>query len=235
MKRLCGVSAIILLLITGIFNAAASGESKITAEFLTGTKWGPEHQGGRSFTFNADGTFTGWEDFIQDGRELKGRYEIRDGRLSLFTQQNLPMLTLGALKEDNESLIYSAYIRFKEGDSIWDKNSMVKIDKPVKVDGIPSVTMGRKNGKALQNIKFRKKPLQSAAELQFIILAEKGEGPVEDKLSYIPSGTAVFILARTASKEKVQKWEDYWYYIEVEEPYDRWKKGWVFAKFIQPE
>jgi hypothetical protein len=93
--------------------------------------------------------------------------------------------------------------------------------------------MGLKKGTVTTNAKFRVTPSPRAREMPFINFTDTGAGPAEEKLAYIPADTSVVILARTEQKVKVQQWENYWLYLEVEEPLDQWKKGWVFGEFIK--
>lgn len=49
----------------------------------------------------------------------------------------------------------------------------------------------------------------------------------------IPKGHSLTVIARTAKKVKVDKWENYWYYVD---PKDDWNtncpRGWVYGEFI---
>lgn len=52
------------------------------------------------------------------------------------------------------------------------------------------------------------------------------EGPV------IPKGRELFIISKTKTKVKVQKWENYWYYVDGIGPGISCGPGWVYGEFI---
>lgn len=52
------------------------------------------------------------------------------------------------------------------------------------------------------------------------------EGPV------IPKGKELFVIGRTKTKVKVQKWENYWYYINTNNGMGNCGPGWVYGEFV---
>ena len=214
--------------------AASDVKPELTVALLSGTKWGPEHQAGKYVTFKSGGVYEGWEDFLQDGVKLSGSYAITGGALNLADEKRSPFLSGGALKADAASLRFTRYLIFDGGVKLWDLNSKVAAGKNVTASGVKAVAMGVRSGVVTMNAKLRSGPSHTAPEMTFERFKESGEMDTE-KLAFLPAGTTVVILARTERKMKVQQWENYWFYIEVEEPIDHWKSGWVFAEFIKPQ
>ncbi len=217
------------------YGSAADGKPELTAAILSGTKWGPEHQGGKYVNFKTGGVYDGREDYIQDGMEIAGTYVITGGKVDLMDGKRASYLTGGVLMEDLSSLRFTRYLQFGRGVKLWDLNSKAPAGRNVAVGGIKAVAMGMKNGSVTTNAKLRSGPSQTSGEMTFERFKASDEAMDTEKLVFLPAGTPVLILARTERKMIVQQWENYWFYVEVEEPIDHWKKGWVFAEFIKVE
>ncbi len=108
------------------------------------------------------------------------------------------------------------------------------------------ITLGYKDGYIKENARIREQPY--VGENNIIEYRYK-----DTKTNKIKTHTSIFaktkvkILARTMNIMKIDKWENYWYYIEYKEPYtyiDDWgvhyardgvfnyRNAWVYGEFI---
>lgn len=211
-----------------------SAEIRLTAEYLAAAKWGPEHQKGKYIKFSVDGIFECTEDFLMDSKLTKGTYALKNGLITLIKEgDGGPFLKNGRLAAVRNGLHFTRQIVFNDGEKIWDKGSTVSEGAPVTVETVPCVTMGVRNASVTVNAKFRVKPDMKAKELAFARFKTGDTGLEEEKIAYIPEGTKIEVLARTAKKFKVQKWNNYWYYVDIQGPWDVWQQGWVFAELVK--
>jgi hypothetical protein len=236
MKNIITMTTAVLFLFSfqPVRYVSGAGKTELTGAFLAGTKWGPEHQGGKHVNFKAGGVYDGWEDHIQSGEPVKGTYIIAGGTLSLVSDANAPYLAGGVPGEDPLSLRYTRYLQFGGGVKLWDLNSRGPAGRSISIGGVKAVTMAMRKGEITKNAKFRTGPSPTAKEMSFERFKESGEMDTE-KIAFLPAKTPIVILARTERKVRVQQWENYWFYVEAEEPIDQWKQGWVFAEFIKVE
>ena len=215
-------------------NRTSQPAGRLTSEYLGSAQWGPEHQKGKYIKFTAGGDFDCTEDFLMDSSRTKGTYALKNDRLTLVREGNGgPFLRDGRLVSDPNSLRFSRFIVFAGGEKLWDTTSAVPAGNRVTIEGVPGVTMGMKKAAVTTNAKFRVKPDMKAKELTFGKFKEGGEGLEEETLPYLPAGTKIVVLARTVKTQKVQQWNNYWYYIDAEGPFDAWKQGWVFAELVK--
>jgi hypothetical protein len=90
--------------------------------------------------------------------------------------------------------------------------------------GTEVVTMGMKHASTTQNVKIRKGPSVSSAELIFT------KEPYGDAgLKYVPASTEITVIARTKVKDKVGTWENYWYLVNA----GNLKEVWMYGEFIK--
>ena len=77
--------------------------------------------------------------------------------------------------------------------------------------------------------KFRSRPDKSAPTIAY----DPGNGieGSKPKTDVIPAGARITLIARTPEKHNVEKWENYWYLVEVYglENY----RGWVFGELLK--
>jgi hypothetical protein len=87
------------------------------------------------------------------------------------------------------------------------------------------ITLGMKKGVTTSAVKIRKTPETNGEELMYYpeIFASEQKA--------VPKNTSVTAIARTMEKEKVNKWENYWYYVQVGAHDGVWMFG-EFVKFI---
>jgi hypothetical protein len=226
-----------------------AGGSSLHADYLCSGEFMADNYSGApgayvKLQFQTDGTFSAEYNFGDHGPAISGKYSISNGTLDLSinndakTQYNsMTGLSLktdknylyrkGKLIDDPASITYSRYILFSNGSRFYDmKSSPGKEGTEIMVEKIPAVLMGMKKAKATSNVKFRVKPDVKAGELTL------DAGPENDPLKYIPAGDSFILLARTREKAKVQKWDNFWYYVEVPNRSGN-VRGWVFGEFIE--
>jgi hypothetical protein len=83
--------------------------------------------------------------------------------------------------------------------------------------------MGMKKGVTTSAVKIRKTPEAEGEELVYFseIFAPEQKS--------VPNKTSVTIIARTLEKQTVQKWENYWYYVQV----GAHDGVWMFGEFVK--
>ena len=192
--------------------------------------------------FERDSTYSAEISFGDHGPTLTGKYVLTGGALTLYIDDDArrqlktmadvnlsPMrdwlFKKGILRDDPSSLTYSRFLQFDDGSRFYDeKSSPGKEGTAVTIGKLPAVLMGMKQGKANTAVKFRERPDVKAKEIHL------DQSPMEP-LRAIPANTELSVLARTANRAKVQRWENYWYYVEIPGRYG-YTRGWMFAEFV---
>ncbi len=85
------------------------------------------------------------------------------------------------------------------------------------------VAMGLIKGITTSDVKIRATP-DVNGEIE-LFWKEMGA----DEMDYVPKGQMVEVIARTPGKIKVQKWENYWYLVNVGSN----QQVWIFGEFIK--
>ncbi|HOD15235.1 MAG TPA: hypothetical protein PLA65_12240 [Spirochaetota bacterium] len=229
-------SAVCSLLLFVSVGFSGAGEELITKDYLLSGDWGSEYQVGTKLVFKKDSTYDAFMDYGQDFEKKKGTYSIKDGALNLYLEDGTTaFLTGGRLVRDDASVIYRFCLKFDGGTVVWNKKTIVSEGTRIKIGSTPAITTGRKSGTVTVNAKFRERPDTSSRALACWILKETPDAPEEVQLPYVPAGTVIGILARSENKMKVEKWNNYWYYVEVFDAYRfNAQKAWMFGEFIKP-
>jgi hypothetical protein len=193
-------------------------------------------------SFERNSTYSAAISFGDHGPTLTGKYMLAHGALTLYVDNdartqlktmadvNLDarrdwLFKKGVLVNDPSSLTYSTFLQFENGIRFYDeKSSPGKEGTAVTIGKLPAVLMGMKPGKANTTVKFRERPDVKSKEIHL------DQSPM-DPLRAVPAGTELAVLARTSSREKVQKWENYWYYVEIPGRFGN-TRGWMFAEFV---
>lgn len=92
-----------------------------------------------------------------------------------------------------------------------------------------------KKGKTIDNANFRTEPSEKGKLISCTFTKEENGNPIPAVKTFIPKDRDINIIAKTKDKFKVQKWENYWYYISVPvSGYigEQCSKGWVYGEFI---
>jgi hypothetical protein len=239
--------AIAFCMIRPEMNQAAS--QALTPEYLASGTWGPENTCGIKVKFTKDGKFDMYVEYGQSYSEGKGTYVIKDGKVSLTINKIPPdkqvegmilkegQLLNGVLVYDEKSPKYRSCLSFKEGKSlyidgavkIWDYNSLIKEGTSFSIDGKEVIAMGAKEGATTAIVKVRETPSATGKEIHYTY-EDAMEPPVTVKA--LDKGKHLIVLARTKDKDKVGKYNNYWYYVEFERYID-YMRGWVYGEFVQ--
>lgn len=140
------------------------------------------------------------------------------------------------MKKDEDSVFYSLYLKCRPenyGYPLADmfknqkfeypvKDSAVKAGEKKRIGGIAVIATGEKHAITTSNVKLRAKPSAGAREIEFRLYPDF-------RSPFVPANTEITVYARTETKERVQKWENYWYYVKagLSEP------AWMFGEFIR--
>jgi hypothetical protein len=221
----------------------------LTPEYLASGTWGPENRVGIKVKFTKDKKFEANIDYGQSYSTGKGTYVIKGGKITL-TIDKIPadkqlegmelrdgQLSDGILIYDEKSPKYKECLVFKEGESlyrkgevkIWNYNSLIKKGTAFTIQGKEVTGMGAKEGSTTVIVKVREEPSVNAKEIHYTY-EDAMEPPVTVKS--LEKGKGLIVLARTKDKDKVGKWNNYWYYVEFE-TYIDYMRGWVYGEFVQ--
>lgn len=137
------------------------------------------------------------------------------------------------LEKDDESVFYSLYLtcKPKKPDNQFYKSlkfqypvkdSEVRAGEMKKVDGVAVITTGKASAVTTSNVKLRAKPSPTAREIEFTLYPDY-------RSPFVPAKTEITVYARTVDKEKVQNWENYWYYVKAGGA----GEAWMFGEFVK--
>ncbi len=179
----------------------------------------------------------------------EGLYEIKDGKALLHPDKCLEnengnkkdcSKTMGEaacyLEKNDKSLEYSTYLVCKSDNykKVIVENTD-RIEYPVLdsqlaagekriINNIPVIIMGKLKGIITANVKIRTAPSINAQAITY-----QKELYGDPGTPFVPEKTGVIIIARTLKKEKVQNWENYWYYIQAGTS----DGAWMFGEFVK--
>lgn len=169
-------------------------------------------------------------------------YTIKNNTLQIAATENCKGVEsyVGAYSEnpqsctliaDNNALEYKTLLQC--GDfSAGRRDSEVASGATVKLGDRELISMGGTGASINEPAVFRSEPDAKSKE----IMVERhgvmsGPGSSETiKSTVLPAGETVLLLARTKEMQKVQNWENYWYYVAYygKQTY----KGWIYGQFI---
>lgn len=204
-----------------------------TPEFLYSNTWEESVYGCTpgaicNVRFMKDMKYSGYIQGLGSEQDISGTYKIENNKLTLST--SVEKLKGGVLVND-DSLYYTQYIEFENKRTLFNKKCL-NIGRKKLIKGINTITMGMKEAKTTTDLKFRETPDEKGKQLTYRATFDG----VTKEYASIPSGVTVYLLARTENMVKVQKWENYWYYIDVNECDEigcETKSGWVFGEFVK--
>lgn len=243
------VSVSAAVTICSVFISAKNNTADVrslTPEYLVSAVWGPENRVGMKLKFPADGRFESAIDYGQSYSDGAGTYLIKDGKLFLIYETStmdpeIKGLTLknGVLITDMESPKYRRYLLFKAGElgrlyiredlKIWDYSSLVREGELLSVRGVDAIAVGGKSAVTSAVVKVRETPGISGKEINYTYEDEEG---TKVTVRALPKDTSLTVLARTKDKDRVGKWNNYWYYVEFEK-YIEYTRGWVYGEFVE--
>jgi hypothetical protein len=91
------------------------------------------------------------------------------------------------------------------------------------------VTMGMVKAKTTTNVKIRSAPSTSAKIIEYVQDPMGSMGPDHGNMPYMPPGTELRVVARTKEKKQVEKWNNYWYLVNI----NFQEEVWVFGEFVK--
>jgi len=227
---------------------------ELTINYLSENDWGTDEnlkmKAGLYINFNKDKTC---ELQVSEGGgsggSINGTYVINNNMLTVFSNDGDIVLKDGTLKIVENSLkwkfglffehagidIKGEYFtyNFNEYKIVYQRNIYVNEGTEVVIDDIPAVTMGLVSGITVENVNIREKPDLKAKKIKYRYF--KWGSDEEEELSYIKKDEELRVLARTTNKEKIDNWNNYWYYIEYTYGYGDSLTVWVYAEFIKLE
>lgn len=234
------VSAVFIFSLFMTGTVYSKDEVKLTPEFLASNNWDLENGCDIEIKFTGDGRFT----IIQrcgnsaetDYINISGGFKINGDKITLTVESAEEMSEIkkgkslqGVLVKKN-NLKYRWCLDFKDF-TIWNINILTAAGDAASINGIAAVTMGVKTASTTTVIKVREAPGASAKEINF----ECGDN--DETIKSLGKGKSLTVLARTKDKDKVGKWNNYWYYVEYKkcEFDDGFSRGWVFGEFVKVE
>lgn len=236
MKRLFLLFIILPVLLCGADRA-------ITLQNLPGTEWEWHSQRADSwpdftFVFMPDGSLqlkNSSYGFDEGGGKFEGSYSVINNELSLtwklysFYDKGDPEMHRASAKlvNDSNSVYHDTTITFGSITLVC-LNSTVNSGQNRVLDGINVVTSGCKKAIVTKNAKIRSKPDVKSDIIRF------GADLGEEGLAYCPAGKELRVLARTKDKVTVEKWNNYWYYVELVSAGEFGARyGWVYGEFLK--
>lgn len=99
----------------------------------------------------------------------------------------------------------------------------IKAGERITFQGMQCISMGQRKGLTTRNVKIRIKPSLQGKALHFYSFL------YDPNNSCVPKNTQVKIILRTASKNRIGRWYNYWYLVDV----GIMNKVWMYAEFVQ--
>lgn len=236
---------VILLLLIGIgYNCKKAGlnESLVEGSWLDSLPY-PGMGWGYALKFNKDLTYQ--ISFAGEGYlSLTGKYIVSGQEVILDNPkdnngQNETIAAEHVLKkcvlQNIEDLYYLEALSCSSGKKFYNTTKKVPSGTERKVGNIDVLTMNRVEAITTDNVMIRENPDTQAKSIG--VLQQVSGAQMEFKhQEYLHSNYPMNIIARTKNKEKVQKWENYWYYVALYEEtmgYPASVTGWVFGEFVK--
>lgn len=243
------LAAAIVLLVSPAFAAAVSQQDidRAIGSRLTFSVWGTASD----LVLTKDGRYTLKLSCLGCAARVcaEGRYELAGGKVLLKQEscrdddtgkpldsaENYAGLALTTEKSEGD-LYYTQYLVLEASGKrpVIGNLARLRFGMPdTKVpagsrrsyDGMPVVTMGMQKGVTTTNAKIRVKPSTGAKPVQYL---DSPFGPSSPKES-VPAGTPLVVRARTAEKEQVGQWNNYWYLVDV----GVHENVWIFGELVK--
>ncbi len=211
--------------------------ANFTQQDIVGKSWVPTGAGGyvdlsftdktAKFELNFEGQQCGLAD-----------YKITGNGIEIGKTRRCPVEDFVGLREqeaqtcvfatDAKAIQHTIILKCKT-ETFGRADSLVKAGTRVEYDGLALIGEGWVGAEAITPAKFRSRPDKSAPTIAY----DPGNGieGSKPKTDVIPAGARITLIARTPEKHSVEKWENYWYLVEVYglENY----RGWVFGELIK--
>jgi len=179
--------------------------------------------------------------------QAEGRYTINNGavtitgfkRTSTSIDGEIPGDMHCVLQNSEKSLRYTEELVCAPGGGgnaigFFNTNARAKMGAERMLDGVAVIyTPGTK--KPTTTVIVRKAPSKSSEALNWY--SQIKDGSVEERKN-LRKGEKITVLARTREKLQVDKWNNYWYYVDIDAtnamgnvPLS--ERGWVFGEFLK--
>ena len=219
---------VISVFIVSVANVHIFSAQKPTKNYLLENEWlAPIDYDGTEISFDINGSYFFASDGTMPGSEFNcsGKYKIHNGKLILYFidirncgikaectlehKKNTPVYPLFLFcKTDGKGLINFESIEFVAANQKIPKGSRRVIDNN------NVITLGEQKGVTTDRVHLRSGP---GLQYEPVLCTE-------NMIDYtvLEKNTKVTVLARTEEKMKIQKWEAYWYYVEID---GSWHEG----------
>jgi hypothetical protein len=170
---------------------------------------------------------------------LEGFYKFESGTLTIFYDEKsghtynpgekmvkiLMDKTICTYKNNDNGLLYNSYFKCDNGFYLYNESDKTTEGEKRQIDNTPVRTIGYKMAITTSNVKIRKKP---SLKSKSIIYNSEAYG----KKPYVPKGVEIAVIARTAQKDKIGDWNNYWYYVNVFDYFNN-NLVWMYGEFIK--
>jgi hypothetical protein len=208
--------------------------SEVSEDILTKNSgfWGPGGEAsawGWSFTFYKGGKLK--KIFVgEGGEEIDGTYRIKGNKVFISSDKGY----VCSISDLAENLTFKKILVCDNSLQLYGYGHK-SIGEKRKINEFDAITLGRIRMIVKENLKFRKEPNQSSVTIKcnFILSGNS-------KVDFLPSRTIVHAIARTENKSKINRWNNYWFYVSV--MYDMHDGescesdfGWVYSEFLEKD
>jgi hypothetical protein len=179
----------------------------------------------------------------------EGQYEIKNGAAVLKAETCIDCFienkalpceqttgnALAVIEEDSTDLLYSKFMKVKSTSANASRpdalryefqDSKLPAGTKRKIEKIDVITMGQAAAKTKENVKIRMTPSVNGKAVKFSQYLYDADESMTD---FVPAGVELTVIARTVAKEKVQTWNNYWYYVNVGMNFGVW----MFGEFVE--
>ncbi|WP_125169483.1 hypothetical protein [Leptospira hartskeerlii] len=119
---------------------------------------------------------------------------------------------------------------------LYSTNRNRLVGKSAVIGHVDGILVGGRNAVVKEAVKFREEPSILSKNITIIRKLESCCSKSEDeKFTSLQKDWNIVVIARTKEREKIEKWENYWYFVAVYESEFSQVYGWVFGQFIKIE
>lgn len=214
----------------------------IKKSILIETAWGPDRILGEGWILEFDYKNIYTERWLGEGcGGYQGSWKIIDNILVLEPDKNPectpnnkpPKKRMCSFEKTDSSIYYVQRLNCGNNEYFWDLKNAIEKGAKRTFEGIEIHTLGLEKAIANSNVKFRIKPNTKSKTIKCSIQDNLGG---QKEIDYIPKGIEIYLIGRTNEKEKVEKWENYWYLVSMSSnSYNACfaDAGWVYGEFLE--
>jgi hypothetical protein len=227
--------ACLTLTLGGVAQAAGNLTGEALMTYLDGKKYVTD----MGFYMHLDFTAGKYQIAHIQGIDDSGDYSVRGNKIILLSsstdQRGKRNSTTCTVVWDSKSIAYAEELNCGGTNRYFLESSKRPEGSEVMIDGVPAVVFNKSGAQLTTKVVFRKKPSKKGTPLR-----------CADGSSPLPKGMSFTIYARTKEKVRVDKWENYWYYVYNEYSPEGSRDpetnralgceappGWVFGEFVQ--